>query len=36
MANVRNFADDMIFHACGSHLESLTQRLDYDSVLAIK
>ena len=34
MTNVRNYADDTTFHACDSDLESLIQRLAYDSVLA--
>ena len=34
MTNVCNYADVTKFHACGSDLESLVQRLDYDSMLA--
>ena len=36
MTNVCNYADDTTFHACDSDLESLIQRLEHDSVLAIE
>lgn len=36
MANAGNLADEMVFQACGSHVESLIQMLDYDSMLAIR
>ena len=30
-----NYTDDTTFHACDSDLESLIQRLEHDSMLAI-
>ena len=36
MANAGNLADEMVFQTCGSHVESLIQMLDYDSMLAIR
>ena len=34
MTNVYNYAGDTTFNACDSDLESLIQRLEYDSMLA--
>ena len=34
--NVSNYADDTTFHACASDLGNLINRLEYDSMLAIK
>ena len=36
MTKVCNYADDTTFHACDSDLESLIQRLEHDSMLAIE
>ena len=36
MTNVSNYVEDTTFHACDSNLESLIQRLEHDSVLAIE
>ena len=36
MTNVCNYAHDTTFHACDSDLESLIQRLEHDSMLAIE
>ena len=36
MTNVCEYADDTTFHACGSKLESLIQRSEHDSMLAIE
>ena len=36
MANVCNYADDTTFRVCDSDLESLIQRLEHDSMLAIE
>ena len=36
MTNVCNCTDDITFHACDSALESLIQRLEHDSMLAIE
>ena len=34
--NVCNYADDTTFYVCEQDLESLLQRLDHDSLLAIE
>ena len=36
MTSVCNYPDNTTFHACESDLESLIQRLEYDSMLAIE
>ena len=36
MTNVCNYTDNTTFHACDSDLESLIQRLEHDSMLAIE
>ena len=36
MTNVCNYAHDTTPHACNSNLESLIQKLEHDSILAIE